>query len=58
MSLLASSILALACAIVAVTTAPAQVAGSIAGTITDSSGAAIPHANVTITELTPANRAA
>jgi hypothetical protein len=46
-----SAILLFSCWIGAVEKASAQVGGSISGAITDSSGAAVPHANVTITEL-------
>ena len=51
MRILGLPIFVSACVIVGITTVQAQVGGSISGTISDSSGAAIPHANVTITEL-------
>jgi len=40
-----------ACCVMAARTGYAQVGGSISGTVTDTSSAGIPHANVTITEL-------
>jgi hypothetical protein len=51
MRFLGSGILLFTCVLGVLTTARAQVTGSILGTVTDSSGAAVPHANVTITEL-------